>query len=114
MQVGMYDREHISHLEATIETEKDHSAFLEKLLKTLVGDGWNKLTISDAKEQRIRFESVLEAARWFIECNELIKYLAAYTQAFPDHQQNILAQDEAYQTFRKSIDALTRTVEEVG
>jgi hypothetical protein len=31
------------------EIERDHSAFLEKLLETLYGDGWDKLTLSDAK-----------------------------------------------------------------
>ena len=30
--------------------EKDHSAFLEKLLRTLYGDGWEKLTLFDAKK----------------------------------------------------------------
>jgi rubrerythrin len=35
---------------AKLEEEKEHSAFLEKLLRTLYGDGWNKLTISDAKK----------------------------------------------------------------
>jgi hypothetical protein len=40
-------------LENELEEEKDHSAFLEKLLRVLYGDGWDKLTISDAKQRRV-------------------------------------------------------------
>jgi hypothetical protein len=32
-------------LENELEEEKDHSAFLEKLLRVLYGDGWDKITI---------------------------------------------------------------------
>jgi hypothetical protein len=32
-----------------LEEERDHSAFLERLLKALYGDGWDRLTIADAK-----------------------------------------------------------------
>jgi len=39
---------YIEHLEVSVTTEKEHSAFLEELLETLYGDGWDKLTISDA------------------------------------------------------------------
>jgi len=35
-----------------LEEEKDHSAFLEKLLRVLYGEGWNKLTIDEAKKWR--------------------------------------------------------------
>jgi len=35
---------------AKLEEERDHSAWLEKLLRVLYGDGWNKLTISNAQE----------------------------------------------------------------
>ena len=33
-----------------LETEKDHSKFLECLLAALYGEGWEKVTIYDAKE----------------------------------------------------------------
>ena len=32
-----------------LQTEKEYSKFLENLLKELYGDGWNKLTILDAR-----------------------------------------------------------------
>jgi len=35
-----------------LETEKDHSNFLEQLLKALYGSGWEYLTISKANEIR--------------------------------------------------------------
>ena len=35
-------------LESSLDAEKDHSAFLEKLLKILYGEGWDKLTIDQA------------------------------------------------------------------
>ena len=35
---------------AKLEEEREHSAFLEMLLRTLYGDDWNKLTISDAQK----------------------------------------------------------------
>lgn len=42
----------IGELKAELEEEKDHSAFLEKLLKALHGKGWSKLTISEARRIR--------------------------------------------------------------
>jgi len=42
----------ISRLEAELEIEKEYSAFLEELLKTLYGDGWEKLTLYDAEKWR--------------------------------------------------------------
>ena len=33
-----------------LETEKEHTAFLEELLKTLYGPGWDELTLFDAKK----------------------------------------------------------------
>lgn len=36
-------------LEAKLEEERDHSAWLEKLLRVLYGDGWEKLTIAHAQ-----------------------------------------------------------------
>ena len=38
----------INEIEALLEEERDHTAFLEKLLRILYGEGWNKLTINDA------------------------------------------------------------------
>ena len=35
-----------------LETEKEHSDFLERLLKALYGSGWEYLTISKANEIR--------------------------------------------------------------
>ena len=40
----------INELAAKLEEEEDHSAFLEKLLRVLYGDGWEKLTIFDAQQ----------------------------------------------------------------
>lgn len=39
----------IEFLKNELETEKEHSAFLEKLLQALYGEGWDKLTLFDAK-----------------------------------------------------------------
>lgn len=39
-----------NELAAKLEEEKDHTAWLEKLLGVLYGTGWKKLTISNAKE----------------------------------------------------------------
>ena len=33
-----------------LEEEKDHSAFLEELLRVLYGEGWDNLTIFDAQK----------------------------------------------------------------
>ena len=35
-----------------LHAEKEHSAFLAKLLAELVGDGWDKLTIYEARKRR--------------------------------------------------------------
>ena len=35
-----------------LEEEKEHSAFLEKLLSELYGEGWEKLTLAGAKQLR--------------------------------------------------------------
>jgi hypothetical protein len=46
--------DHLATLEAAgaeLETEKDHSRFLEDLLKALYGDGWGLLTIYEAKKR---------------------------------------------------------------
>lgn len=51
-----------------LEEEKDHSAFLEKLLRCLYGDGWDKLTIFDAKEwhqRHIASQPAVEADELF-------------------------------------------------
>ena len=37
-----------------LKTEEEHSAFLEKLLRTLYGDGWEKLTLSKARAWHIQ------------------------------------------------------------
>jgi len=43
---------HLSNVEDELETEKEHSNFLEQLLKALYGSGWEYLTISKANEIR--------------------------------------------------------------
>ena len=43
---------HLSNVEDELETEKNHSNFLERLLKALYGSGWEYLTISKANEIR--------------------------------------------------------------
>ena len=32
-----------------LEAEREHTAFLEELLRTLYGEGWNHITICDAE-----------------------------------------------------------------
>ena len=43
-------RKDIEQLENELETEKDHSAFLEKLLRIIYGEGWDRLTIYEATQ----------------------------------------------------------------
>ena len=43
---------HLSNVWDKLETEKNHSNFLERLLKALYGSGWEYLTISKANEIR--------------------------------------------------------------
>jgi len=38
---------YLRYIENELEDEKDHSAFVEKLLRLVYGNGWDKLTISD-------------------------------------------------------------------
>ncbi len=40
----------ITVLQQKLQAEKEHSQFLENLLKTLYGDGWSKLTLYEAKK----------------------------------------------------------------
>jgi len=40
----------IKEKERILETERDHYKFLENLVKALYGEGWDELTINDAKE----------------------------------------------------------------
>ena len=42
----------LSNAADELETEKEHSDFLERLLKALYGSGWEYLTISKANEIR--------------------------------------------------------------
>ena len=44
------ERQEIEEIQSALDGEREHSAFLEKLLKVLYGDGWNKLTLFDAKK----------------------------------------------------------------
>lgn len=71
-------------LEEELEEEKEHSLFLEKLLKALYGEGWEKLTISKAKEiytQKIKEEPRLELeleeeygkGRWDLNKNRIFR-----------------------------------------
>jgi len=41
---------YINKLQNNLMKEKEHSAFLEKLLKTLFGDGWGRLTLYEAEQ----------------------------------------------------------------
>jgi len=47
---------HLSNVEDELKTEKEHSNFLERLLKALYGSGWEYLTISKANEIRKSFD----------------------------------------------------------
>lgn len=44
---------YIKDLQNEIEEEKAHSAFLEKLLRILCGDGWSKLTMWEAERCKV-------------------------------------------------------------
>lgn len=40
-----------------LEKEKEHSQFLEELLQTLYGEGWEELTLYEAKKwHKLHFE----------------------------------------------------------
>ena len=54
IMVGLYETSdaYREQLEEELKDEQDHSAFLEKLIEALYGEGWNKLTIDDAKKWR--------------------------------------------------------------
>ena len=41
---------YITVLQEKLQTEIEHSRFLEELLKELYGDGWDKLTLYEAKK----------------------------------------------------------------
>ena len=45
---------YITVLQEKLQTEIEHSRFLEELLKTLYGEGWDKLTLFEAKKWRER------------------------------------------------------------
>ena len=47
-----YEHEYLSN---ELATEKDHSEFLEKLLRALWGEGWEHLTVYDAEEWHKKF-----------------------------------------------------------
>jgi len=53
---------YITVLQEKLQTEIEHSQFLEKLLKALYGDGWEKLTLYDAKNWQAQHESIERAA----------------------------------------------------
>jgi len=44
------DEQEIEKLQEALNGEKEHSICLENLLKALYGNGWNKLTLFDAKK----------------------------------------------------------------
>ena len=50
----------VRELEADLETEKDHSKFLGELVQHLYGDGWENLTIHEAKKLRARQAALVE------------------------------------------------------
>jgi hypothetical protein len=54
---------HVRDLEAELETEKDHSKFSGELVQHLYGDGWENLTIHEAKKLRARHSALVEAAK---------------------------------------------------
>ena len=47
-------RTELDDLQEDLKTEKDHSKFLEILLEIVYGDGWNSLTIAEAREWKAR------------------------------------------------------------
>ncbi len=51
---GLYETSNAykEQLEEELEEEKQHSAFLEKLVAALYGEGWTMLTLNKAKEWR--------------------------------------------------------------
>ena len=46
-------QESIEELEAKLESKNDHSRFLESLLEYVYGEGWETLTIHEAKKKKI-------------------------------------------------------------
>ena len=71
-----------------LENEQAHSKFLEELLKTLYGKGWDKLTIPEAQKHREKvkkLEGWLKALVPYIErsglYDDFIKEVYAYIKA---------------------------------
>ena len=62
----------IEQLENELETEREHSEFLETLIAALYGDGWKQLTISEAERLkelgRMRDNQALKMAGFCDEC----------------------------------------------
>ena len=62
---------YINKLQNDLMEEKEHSSFLEELLKTLIGDGWDRLTLYDAKRLHNLYASHPSneegEKRWFCE-----------------------------------------------
>ena len=55
---------YITVLQEKLQTEIEHSRFLEELLKTLYGKRWNKLTLVEANKWRKRhIQPVIEDGR---------------------------------------------------
>lgn len=56
----------VSELEAELKEERDRSIFLGKLLKALYGEGWDKLTINEAKKWVSTLYYTMQHAKVFI------------------------------------------------
>ena len=56
-------KESIEELEAKLESENDHSRFLESLLEYVYGEGWETLTIHEAKKYRKRITAIETTAQ---------------------------------------------------
>jgi len=55
-----------------LQTERDHSRFLEELLRALCGDGWDQLTIYEAKKKKAEIAVLKE------RCRELENWASAH------------------------------------
>lgn len=55
-------QEQVEIMQNRLEAERSHSMFLERLLRTLLGKDWDKVTVSEAKTLRMVKKETADAA----------------------------------------------------
>jgi hypothetical protein len=65
-------------LKYVFEKEMDHSKFLAELVQHLYGDGWENLTIHEAKKLRTRHAVLVEAAKGALH---FVPFVSGYYKA---------------------------------